>query len=64
MPNDPQHILIVDDEQDIRNLLRLTLEANGYVCHTAENAKAAIENFLEPIWDSIGNTQIYYLPRP
>ncbi len=47
MPNDPQHILIVDDEQDIRNLLRLTLEANGYVCHMAENAKAAIEVLRE-----------------
>ena len=47
MPNDPQHILIVDDEQDIRNLLRLTLEANGYVCHSAENAKAAIEVLSE-----------------
>ena len=43
MPNDPQHILIVDDEPDIRNLLKLTLEGNGYVCHTADNAKAAIE---------------------
>ncbi|PVX26334.1 MAG: hypothetical protein CW716_06270 [Candidatus Bathyarchaeum sp.] len=26
-----------------------------------DNAKAVIENLLGPIWDSIGNTQIYYL---
>ena len=43
MPNDPRHILIVDDEQDIRSLLKLTLEDKGYVCHTAESAKEAIE---------------------
>ena len=43
MPNDPRHILIVDDEQDIRSLLKLTLEDKGYVCHTADSAKAAIE---------------------
>ena len=29
-----------------------------------KNAKAAIENFLGPIWDTVGDTQIYYLPRP
>jgi hypothetical protein len=26
-----------------------------------ENAKAVIENLLGPIWDAVGNTQIYYL---
>ena len=26
-----------------------------------ENAKAVIENLLGPIWDSVGETQIYYL---
>lgn len=29
-----------------------------------KSAKAAIENFLGPLWDTKGNTQIYYLPRP
>ena len=28
-----------------------------------DNAKAAIENLLGPIWDEPGNTQIYY-PQP
>ena len=26
-----------------------------------ENAKAIIENLLGPVWDVVGNTQIYYL---
>ena len=43
MPNNAQHILIVDDEQDIRSLLKVTLQEKGYVCHTADSAKAAIE---------------------
>lgn len=29
-----------------------------------ENARAVIENLLGPIWDAVGNTQIYYLRQP
>lgn len=35
-------ILIIDDEKDIRNLLAKTLEYEGYVVRTAENAKAGM----------------------
>lgn len=30
MPNPPKHILIVDDEAEIRQLLRATIEKRGY----------------------------------
>jgi len=43
MPNSARHILIVDDEQDIRSLLKKSLEAKEYICHTADSAEAAIE---------------------
>ena len=43
MPNGTRHILIVDDDQDIRTLLKVSLQEKGYVCHTADSAKAAIE---------------------
>lgn len=34
--------MIIDDEKDIRNLLAKTLEYEGYVVRTAENAKAGM----------------------
>ena len=43
MPNNARHILIVDDEQDIRRLLKGKLEGKGYICRTADSAEAAIE---------------------
>jgi two-component system nitrogen regulation response regulator NtrX len=39
--NAPQHILVVDDEPDIRTLLKEILEDEGYRVTTAENATAA-----------------------
>ena len=39
--NSPQHILVVDDEPDIRTLLKEILEDEGYHVSTAENAAAA-----------------------
>jgi putative nucleotidyltransferase with HDIG domain len=36
-----KHILVVDDEMPIRMLLQKILEANGYICRTAENAANA-----------------------
>lgn len=36
-----KQVLIVDDERPIRVLLQKILEANGYVCRTAENAAQA-----------------------
>ncbi|MBL0713637.1 MAG: response regulator [Desulfosarcina sp.] len=36
-----KQILVVDDEMPIRMLLQKILEANGYICRTAENAAQA-----------------------
>ena len=37
------HILIVDDEDGIRDLFKQTLEAEGGVCHTASDGAPALE---------------------
>ena len=36
-------ILIIDDEEDLRDTLKLTLEFEGYRCHTAANGKEGLE---------------------
>ena len=43
MENNKNHILIVDDDDRIRNLLRDYLSENNYVVSTAENAIQAKE---------------------
>lgn len=35
------NILIADDEKDIRNLIKISLEENGYTVLTAQNGKEA-----------------------
>jgi len=35
------NILIADDENDIRNLIKISLEENGYTVLTAQNGKEA-----------------------
>lgn len=47
MPHNARQILIVDDNQDIRSLLKLTLVNQGYVCHAADGAEAALKFFSE-----------------
>ena len=42
MRESARQILIVDDNQDIRSLIKLTLVNQGYVCHTADGAEAAL----------------------
>ena len=42
MPDNPRQVLIVDDNQDIRSLIRLTLVDQGYICHTAGGAEEAL----------------------
>ncbi|MBC8280650.1 MAG: response regulator [Chloroflexi bacterium] len=42
MPNSDRQILIVDDSQDIRNLIRVSLVNQGYSCHTADGSQAAM----------------------
>lgn len=42
-----ERILLVDDEQGIRNVLGIALHDLGYEVHAAENAEAALERFDE-----------------
>ncbi len=42
MSDSARKILIVDDNQDIRSLIQLTLVNQGYDCHTADGAEAAL----------------------
>ncbi|GAB1476932.1 hypothetical protein MASR2M70_17680 [Bacillota bacterium] len=39
-------ILIADDEADIRNLIKISLEENGYTVLTAQNGKEALDLLL------------------
>ena len=41
MENNKKHILIVDDDDRIRNLLKDYLSENKYIVSTAENADQA-----------------------
>jgi len=40
-------VLVVDDDPDIREMLRFVLEAAGYSVYVAENGKEALELLLE-----------------
>ena len=44
-------ILVVDDEQNIRNLLKLRLSAEGYEIITASNGKSALDAFNKEVFD-------------
>ncbi len=44
---DKKKILLVDDEEDIRDVLGMTLSDMGYQLLTAANGKTALETFLE-----------------
>ena len=37
-----KRILLVDDEEDIRDVLRISLVDSGYEVHTAENGPSGI----------------------
>jgi len=47
MTEQKQHILVVDDEPDIRNILKDILQDEGYQVSTAENAEQARIRFKE-----------------
>ncbi|GAA6139848.1 sigma-54 dependent transcriptional regulator [Arenicella sp. 4NH20-0111] len=47
MPNTSAHILVVDDEPDIRNILQDILQDEGYSVSVAENAEQARIRFKE-----------------
>ncbi|SVB78102.1 uncharacterized protein METZ01_LOCUS230956, partial [marine metagenome] len=36
-------ILIVDDEENIRRILKKAVEKKGYIIHTAKNAEDALQ---------------------
>lgn len=44
-------ILVVDDEQNIRNLLKLRLSAEGYEIITASNGQSALDAFYKDVFD-------------
>lgn len=44
MPDVAPRILLVDDEPTVLDILRLTLEQNGFVCCTATNGLEALRN--------------------
>jgi two-component system, OmpR family, response regulator RpaB len=41
------HVLVVDDEEPLRNLLRISLQKAGYTVYTAGNGKEAMELFKQ-----------------
>ena len=41
------HILIVEDEDDVRFMLRHNLEDHGYTCHLASEGIGAIQRLVE-----------------
>jgi putative nucleotidyltransferase with HDIG domain len=43
---DKEKILVVDDEEAIREVVATLLEAQGYQCTVVENGRAALEKFL------------------
>lgn len=42
--NNPTNVLVVDDEESIRKILRARLEREHFIVHTAENADQALAN--------------------
>lgn len=38
-----ESVLIIDDEEDIRDILKYTLEKEGYIIHTARNGEKGLE---------------------
>lgn len=53
MANSAAKILIVDDEERIRRLLKLYLEKEGYVTSEAEDGPSALKKILEEDFDLI-----------
>jgi two-component system chemotaxis response regulator CheY len=47
MSKDPKNILVIDDNEDIRNLLSLILEKEGYVVRHGIDGRDGLEKILE-----------------
>jgi DNA-binding NtrC family response regulator len=41
--SEPARILVIDDDDNVRRILEMILEASGYIVDTARNGKEAIE---------------------
>jgi len=41
--SEPARILVIDDDENVREVLEMTLKANGYTVDTARDGKEAIE---------------------
>ncbi|PYS67014.1 MAG: hypothetical protein DMF69_24350 [Acidobacteria bacterium] len=49
-----KHILIIDDEENIRRVMRLTLQAAGYEVGEASDGETGLELFGDGIgWDTV-----------
>ena len=48
-----KHLLIVDDDQALRGLFQILLEAYGYTCDTAENGEEAMTKLTQTHYDGI-----------
>ena len=44
---DKQRILVVDDEEDLREILKFNLESEGYLVDTAPSAEEALKMLAE-----------------
>lgn len=51
--NEDLRLMIVDDEESMREFLRLMLEKEGYTVRTAESSEKAIQLFNEEIFDLV-----------
>ncbi len=53
VPTSRMRILVVDDDPDIRDLLRDRLASEGYSIHTAKDGREAVEILLKGITDGV-----------
>ena len=53
MKNDVMHLLVVDDEDRIRRLLKMYLERENYVISEADNGEDALKMVLENDYDLV-----------
>ena len=51
MDDRPAQILIVDDEEELRNLLKEHLEDHGYTCFTAPNGQVGLDVLAQEMVD-------------
>lgn len=53
MPSTSPHILIIDDEENLRHMLSAMLSRQGYQVDTAENGAAGLKSISENVYDFI-----------